>query len=156
MDTVINDPGYGAGANDAAQTRAARWSRFQSIWEIDGRETQETILRKLLAPNRQSHGLQCLAELVRDGYFDFILSTNIDDLLERYVIRAGVPLDQFVVTYAHIMRREVVEDVFTRKQGKYLVKLHGHIGHREWAFSDREIYRFTARSAVTPSPGQRP
>lgn len=143
VDAVLNDSGYGSQIEDDKHRQEVRWSRFQAVWDNLGREGQETTLRKLLTSSRENSGLKCLAELIRDGYFDFVLSTNIDQLLEQHVIRAGVPQDQFVVTVASVMRPEIIGDVLTRKFGKHLLKLHGDLAHREWAFSPRELYRFT-------------
>jgi metacaspase-1 len=82
----------------------------------------------------------CLAGLVKNGFFDVIISTNIDDIVEQALIKAGMrELGDFQVL---IPRRGVnLEVIYLQKNiSCWLVKVFGDLSSRSYDIMRSNIY----------------
>jgi len=101
------------------------------------------ILRDLVEGTSPSKGYQCLAELIRAGYFDVILSTNFDPLLEDAI--AGLPMRRRdYITLVHgVMEPEFVADHLDNAIPRVkILKLHGDLFYRKFYYTGDEIEEF--------------
>jgi len=101
------------------------------------------ILRDLVEGAAPSRGYAALAELIRAGYFDVVLSTNFDPLLEDAL--AGLPMRRRdYVTLVHgVMAPEFVADHLDNRIPRVKVlKLHGDLFYRKFYYTGAEIAAF--------------
>ena len=109
-----------------------------------------TILEPHIVGQIPSPGYRCLAQLIKAGYFDIILSTNFDVFLEDALSDVGLRKRDFTVL---ISNRESEEQIvralgFSKPRVK-LVKLHGDLPARIFAFTPEEVFQFTSRIEQT-------
>ncbi len=98
---------------------------------------------KKLSPSR---GYFALAKLIKAGYFDLILTTNFDTLLEDALVKAGVRTSDFKV----LINGETPEDQILHlvKQPTpriKILKLHGDLNARVFAFTPQEVAEFSEK-----------
>jgi len=101
------------------------------------------ILRDLVEGTSPSGGYAALAELIRAGYFDVVLSTNFDPLLEDAL--AGLPMRRRdYVTLVHgVMTPEFIADHLDNRTPRVKVlKLHGDLFYRKFYYTGAEITTF--------------
>ena len=103
-----------------------------------------TILKSHVVGQSPSPGYRHLAQLIKAGYFDIIFSTNFDVFLEDALSDAGLRARGFTVL---IGSRESEEEIvrvlgFSEPRVK-LVKLHGDLPARIFAFTPEEIFQFS-------------
>jgi len=103
-----------------------------------------TILKRHVVGQASSPGYRHLAQLIKAGYFDIIFSTNFDVFLEDALSDAGLRARDFTVL---IVNRENEEEIvralgFPEPKVK-LVKLHGDLPARMFAFTPEEIFQFS-------------
>ncbi|MBC8249083.1 MAG: CHAT domain-containing protein, partial [Anaerolineales bacterium] len=103
-----------------------------------------TILKSHVVGQSPSPGYRHLAQLIKAGYFDIIFSTNFDVFLEDALSDAGLRARDFTVL---IGGRESEEEIvrvlgFSEPRVK-LVKLHGDLPARIFAFTPEEIFQFS-------------
>ena len=75
-----------------------------------------TILRDLVEGTSPSKGYQSLVELIRAGYFDVILSTNFDPLLEDAIAELPMRRRDYVFLVHGVMDPELVADHLDNKE----------------------------------------
>ena len=84
-------------ANDNDSTGGDIAQRFDQLWKRTPDATRRGYLTPYLERDATpSVGYQKLAELIKAGYFDVILSFNFDQLLERALQKASPALQQFI------------------------------------------------------------
>lgn len=96
--------------------------RFDRFWEHADKSTRNSILRKHLDV-LPSEGHRSLARLIKDGYFDTVVTFNYDDLLEK-------ALDELDVRHKVCVRGELQDEIFADymlddKLGPRILKIHG-------------------------------
>lgn len=102
-----------------------------------------SILRRLVEGAKPSKGYQCLAELIRAGYFDVILSTNFDPLLEDAITGLQMRRQHYVFLVQGVMEPDFIADHldYTVPRVK-LLKLHGDLFYHKFFYTGEEITRF--------------
>lgn len=121
-------------------------SRFMDIWgNLDG-DGRFAILRNHLWDNKTpSSGYIDLAHLVKSGYFNIILSTNLDNLMEKALNKVELfqPENFIVVVNGKDSTEEVKEQLESKRVPVKLIKLHGSLeSPRSYAFTVEEIFSF--------------
>ncbi|MEX2720362.1 MAG: SIR2 family protein, partial [Candidatus Wukongarchaeota archaeon] len=119
---------------------------FFEIWGTLDHETQYSILRPHLWDNKKpTEGYENLVKLIKKGYIKKILSTNLDNLLERALNNAGCyqPDDFIVVVNGKDRHEEIVEQLNSSRAPLKIIKLHGSLGSpKSYAFKQDEIFDF--------------
>ncbi len=144
----------GAGASVASGTRLNRAvvERVVGSYDLEAFDAylmqcsddeRFAILRDLVEGAAPSEGYAALAALIRAGYFDIVLSTNFDPLLEDAL--AGLPMRRRdYVTLVHgVMEPEFVADHLDNRVPRVKVlKLHGDLFYRKFYYTGAEIAAF--------------
>jgi predicted NACHT family NTPase len=130
--------------------------RFFEIWgRLDG-ESQYAILRQHLWEGKSpSNGYDDLAYLIKNGYFKMVLSTNLDNLLEKALRNKGweAPDDFVVVVNGKDRPEEVREQLESSRPPFKFVKLHGTLeSPGSYAFTPEEVNEF--ETAIKPPLSQ--
>ncbi len=120
--------------------------RFFEIWgRLDG-DSQYAILRQHLWEGKSpSDEYDDLAYLIKNGYFKMVLSTNLDNLLEKALRNTGweAPDDFVVIVNGKDRPEEVREQLESSRPPFKLVKLHGTLeSPGSYAFTPEEVYEF--------------
>jgi hypothetical protein len=121
-------------------------NQFFKIWRRLDHGSQYAILRKHLWENKTpSDGYVDLAHLIKWGYIKMILSTNLDNLLDKSLHNADMyPPDDFIVIINGKDRPEEVVEQLNSNRGHFkLIKLHGTLeSPRSYAFTNEEVFDF--------------
>jgi hypothetical protein len=127
--------------------------QFYEIWSRLDRDSQYSILRRHLWEGKSpSDGYSDLAHLIEKGYFKIILSTNLDNLLEKALNNAGwYQPDNFIVIANGKDRPEEVREQLESSRAPFkLVKLHGTLeSPGSYAFTPEEVFDF--ENTIKPS-----
>jgi NAD-dependent SIR2 family protein deacetylase len=119
---------------------------FYAILDQRSRDERYALLKPYVEGTAPSAGYQALAELARAGYFEVILSTNYDTLLEDALAGAGLRRgDMDVLINGVHDEDEIVRQLGRRVPAIKVVKLHGDLYHRLFAFTPEEIMQFSAK-----------
>ena len=103
------------------------------------------ILRELVEGAAPSSGYQCLAELIRSGYFDVILSTNFDPLLEDAIAGIQMRRRDYIFLVHGVMQPDFIADHLDNSVPRVkLLKLHGDLFYHKFYYTGEEIARFPA------------
>jgi hypothetical protein len=90
-----------------------------------------------------SPGYRRLAALIKDGYFDVILSTNFDFLLENAFSEVGLKAEDVEVLVNGRESEDYILKALERRTPRIkLLKLHGDLKARNMAFTPKEIFEF--------------
>jgi hypothetical protein len=120
--------------------------RFFKIWSKLDRDSQYSILRHHLWEDKSpSDGYLDLARLIQMGYIKIVLSTNLDNLLEKALNNLGwYPPENFIVIVNGKDKPEEVCDQLESSHVPFkLVKLHGTLeSPRSYAFTPSEVFDF--------------
>ena len=120
--------------------------RFFKIWSKLDRDSQYSILRHHLWEDKSpSDGYLDLARLIQMGYIKIVLSTNLDNLLEKALNNLGwYPPENFIVIVNGKDKPEEVCDQLESSRVPFkLVKLHGTLeSPRSYAFTPSEVFDF--------------
>ncbi|WIM45358.1 SIR2 family protein [Methanosarcina mazei] len=124
-------------------------TRFFEIWGTLDHETQYSILRPHLWDDKKpSEGYENLAKLVKKGYIKKILSTNLENLLEKALNNVGCyqPDDFVVVVNGKDRHEELVEQLNSSRSSLKITKLHGSLeSPKSYAFKQDEISDFAKK-----------
>jgi len=103
-----------------------------------------TILKGHVVGQAPSPGYRHLAQLIKAGYFDIIFSTNFDVFLEDALSDAGLRARDFTVLIVNRENEEkIVQALGFPEPRVKLVKLHGDLPARIFAFTPEEIFQFS-------------
>ena len=128
---------------------------------------RQIILEKHFEESKPSPGHHQLAELIRAGYFDLVFSTNIDPFLENCLDTGGEETADFQIIITDTQRTaETIELLDSAYPPIKIVKLHGNVQSRSFAFTPSEISQFGSKSEeilryylkrdlIVMGPGQR-
>jgi len=90
-----------------------------------------------------SSGYRRLAELAKVGYFDVILSSNFDFLLENAFTEVGLKAEDVEVLINGRESEDYILKALERRTPRVkLLKLHGDLKARNMAFTPKEIFEF--------------
>ena len=122
---------------------------FMKYGERLDHETQYSILRQHLWDNKKpSEGYENLVKLIKKGYIKKVLSTNLDNLLERALNNAGCyqPDDFVLVVNKKDRHEEIVEQLNSCRSPLKIIKLHGSLeSPKSYIFKQDEIFDFEKR-----------
>lgn len=101
------------------------------------------ILRDLVEGASPSKGYRCLAELIDKRYFNVILSTNFDPLLEDAVAEVPMRRRDYITLVHGVMEPEFVADHLDNAIPRVKIfKLHGDLFYRRFFYTGDEIEAF--------------
>jgi hypothetical protein len=117
-------------------------NRFDKLWSRSGDNDRDVFLSKYL-DLRPSHGYIQLAELIRDGYFDLIITFNFDQLLERALREAGAN-DISVIVRGEYRNNSGMKQALEQIRPRVKVlKMHGGLkGGDNFLFSRAEMHAY--------------
>ena len=119
---------------------------FFEVWNgLDGDSKYPILRRHLWEGKSPSDGYIDLAHLIQMGYVKTVLSTNLDNLLEKALQSIGSysPDDFIVVANKKDREEEVLEQLNSSRPAPKIVKLHGTLeSPRSYAFTPEEIFDF--------------
>ena len=126
---------------------------FLESWAAFDSETRYAILRKHLWEGKTpSEGYVDLAHLVKAEYFNLILSTNLDNLMEKALNNIGLlsPENFIVIVNRKDSLEEIMDQLENPRAPVKLVKLHGTLeSPLSYAFTVEELFNF--EKAIKPS-----
>lgn len=147
----------GAGASVASGTRLNRAVVERVVGRYDleafdaylmqcSDDERFAILRDLVEGAAPSRGYAALAELIRAGYFDIVLSTNFDPLLEDALSSLPMRRRDYVTLIHGVMTPEFVADHLDNRVPRVkLFKLHGDLFYRKFYYTGGEIAAFPSQ-----------
>jgi hypothetical protein len=113
---------------------------------LDGLSSMEryVVLKKHFAEANISLGYRRLAELTQEGFFDIIFTTNFDPFLEQALVNGRLEdTIDFEMFVCGDQRSAEIIDTLERPQPRVkIVKLHGDVYARSFAFTPSEISLF--------------
>jgi hypothetical protein len=115
---------------------------------LDGLSESEryVIIKEHIEGQRPSAGYHALAQLAKGGYFEVIFSTNYDTFVEDAFADAGLRSRDFTVLINGQDTEEGIIRALSYPQPRIkLVKLHGDLGARNFAFTPEEIFQFSEK-----------
>lgn len=131
------------------QINKEKRARFFEIWRTLDDNTRYSILRKHLWEGKSpSEGYDNLAQLIKKGFIETVFSTNLDNLLERALNKAGMCYsDDFVVVVNGKDRPEVIAQQLNSSYTPLkIIKLHGSLEFpKSYAFTPEEISNFESQ-----------
>ncbi|WP_157860112.1 NACHT domain-containing protein [Methanosarcina acetivorans] len=137
-------------------------TRFFEIWRTLDHDTQQSILKQHLWDRKPSEGYDIIVKLIKKGFIRKILSTNLDNLLEKALHKANMCYsDDFVVLVNGKDRPEVIaKQLNSSSNFLEIIKLHGSLEFSaSYAFTpeetsffenqiESEIYKFINQSLI--------
>jgi hypothetical protein len=119
---------------------------FYQILDRRSRDERYAILKRHIEGKAPSEGYRSLAELIQRGYFEVILSTNYDTFLEDVLSDVGLRRSDFdfLINGVH-KEEEMVRQLRSRVPMIKVIKLHGDLHHRLFAFTPEEIFQFSEK-----------
>lgn len=120
-------------------------TRFFEIWNLLDHDNQYSILRKHLWENKiPSKGYDSLIKLIKKGFIKIVLSTNLDNLMEKALNNSGYqPGDFVIVVNGRDRHEEIVDQLSSSRNSLKIVKLHGTLeSPKSYAFRQEEIFDF--------------
>ncbi|MBU7028799.1 MAG: HEAT repeat domain-containing protein [Theionarchaea archaeon] len=119
------------------------WNSFCNFLKRKGKKERFDILSPYFEGMNPSPGYKTLAEMIEEGYFKLILTTNFDYMLEEVLKETNLVLNR---DYFVCIVGEGKEDILTKKleDGSMIriVKLHGDYKSRILPFTEEETFRF--------------
>ena len=98
------------------------------------------ILRDLVEGASPSQGYRCLAELIRAGCFNVILSTNFDPLLEDAITELQMRRRDYVFLVHGVMEPDFIADHLDNPVPRVkILKLHGDLFYYKFYYTGEEI-----------------
>ncbi|MDY0129099.1 MAG: SIR2 family protein, partial [Methanosarcina vacuolata] len=120
---------------------------FFDIWSTRDHDTRYSILREHLWEGKiPSKGYNDLVDIIKQGYFNTIISTNLDHLIEKALEEKGLrrPDNFIVLVNGKDKPEEIIEQIESSRVSLKILKLHGTLeSPRSYAFTEEEIFDFT-------------
>jgi hypothetical protein len=105
------------------------------------------ILKKHFAAAATSPGYRRLAEMIKKGFFDVIFTTNLDPFLEKALVESKMEATDFgVLVCGEQTSAKIVEALENAQLRVKIIKLHGDVCSRSFAFTPSEISLFGSDS----------
>jgi hypothetical protein len=122
-------------------------AEFYDILDSLSESERYAIIKKHIEGQRPSAGYHALTQLAKEGYFDVIFSTNYDTFVEDAFADAGLRSRDFTVLINGQDSEEGIIKALSYPQPRIkLVKLHGDLGARIFAFTPEEIFQFSEKT----------
>jgi hypothetical protein len=121
-------------------------TEFYDILDGFSESERYAIIKRHIEGQRPSAGYHALAQLAKEGYFDIIFSTNYDTFVEDAFADAGLRAKDFTVLINGQDTEEGIVKALSYSRPRIkLVKLHGDLGARVFAFTPEEIFQFSEK-----------
>ena len=93
---------------------------------------------------QKKQGYLGLANLIKYGYFDVVLTTNIDTFIEDALTEIGLTRRDYQILINGVNSTEQIQrEIGYRIPRIKIIKLHGDLYSRVFAFSFEEVFRFS-------------
>jgi len=143
IESVVND-------YSSKDSNAMSWddkvAEFYDILDGFSESERYAIIKRHIEGQRPSAGYHALAQLAREGYFDVIFSTNYDTFVEDAFADVGLRSRDFTVLINGQDTEEGIVKALSYPQPRIkLVKLHGDLGARVFAFTPEEVFQFSEK-----------
>lgn len=147
----------GAGATLSSGCRAMRDVVQEVVGHYDLKQFYEILdnlseteryarLQQFFQEPYPSPGYRHIAELAKAGYFDVVLSTNFDFLLENAFAEVGLRAGDVEVLVNGRESEDYILKALERRTPRIkLLKLHGDLKARNMAFTPQEIFAFSQK-----------
>lgn len=143
VDTVVQEH---AGQDPAGLPWDERLATFYQVLDNTSAEERYLILSRHFRGAEPSPGYEHLAALVKAGYFDLILTTNFDLFLENALMDAGLRAQDFKsLINGEDQEEQIVRALRFATPRIKILKLHGDLNARIFAFTPEEIFEFADR-----------
>ena len=123
------------GAND--------FDEFVTYIEDRGEAERYSLLGEYLTtqrPEQITDGYRALANLCAEGYFDIVLTTNLDPLVDDALVEAELWRRDYALIINGLLRPERLGPMFTSNHPRVkVVKLHGDLYWRMMAWTPKEM-----------------
>jgi S1-C subfamily serine protease len=117
--------------------------KFDAYLSRCSNDERFSTLRDLVEGTSPSKGYQGLAELIRAGYFNVILSTNFDPLLEDAVTALQMRRRDYLFLIHGVMEPDFIANQMDNPVPRVkIVKLHGDLFYHKFYYTDEEIKKF--------------
>jgi hypothetical protein len=135
-------------AHSSEDTKSMTWEQkldeFYGILDNFSCDERYAILERHIAGQSPSEGYTALAELIKAGYFNVIFSTNYDTFLEDALNDADLRRNDFDLLINGVDSESEMLLQFSQHTPKTkVVKLHGDLHRRQFAFTPDEIMQFS-------------
>jgi hypothetical protein len=122
---------------------AEKLREFYEILDRRSENERYVMLSRHLRNKKPSKAHRYLAALIIEGYFDVVFTTCFDHALED-ALSANMPVDAFTVLVNGRDKEEQIVKIlgYGRPRVK-VVKLHGDLNSRIFAFTPEEVFEFT-------------
>ena len=130
-----------------------RTDAFKEVWSGLGLDIRFAILDEAFDQAqadpfyaRKLEGYRGLARLCKEGYFDVVLTTNVDTLMEDALINIKMmPREWQVFVNGREDLDKIVQGLKFPTPRLKIVKLHGDLFARVFAFSHDEVFQFSTQ-----------
>ncbi|MEA3345557.1 MAG: SIR2 family protein, partial [Chloroflexota bacterium] len=141
---IVEDTVTQLSAGDvAALSWEEKLAKFYDLLDNLSETERYLVLKGHLEGKAPSVGYRCLAELVKEGYFDVILSTNLDVFVEDALSDVGLRAEDFkVLINGEEDERQIRRALDYPEPRVKILKLHGDLPARIFAFTPDEVFEF--------------
>jgi hypothetical protein len=121
-------------------------AEFYRILDARSPDERYAILKPHFEGKAPSEGYRALARLAQAGYLELILSTNYDTFLEDALSDAGLRRRDFDLLINGVDDQDqMLRQLSRRVPALKVVKLHGDLHSRLFAFTPAEIFQFAGK-----------
>ncbi|TEU14607.1 MAG: hypothetical protein E3J21_15485 [Anaerolineales bacterium] len=121
-------------------------AEFYEILDGFSESERYAIIKRHTEGQRSSAGYHALAQLAREGYLEVIFSTNYDTFVEDAFADVGLRSRDFTMLINGQDTEEGIVKALGYPQPRIkLVKLHGDLDARIFAFTPEEIFQFSEK-----------
>lgn len=124
---------------------------FDSFSRVIGGYSADERYRKLFQflqtrdPSKITPGYRALASLCAATYFDLILTTNFDPLMDDALAAAQLWRKDYLLLVNTVIRNDWLKQLLPARHPRVkVIKLHGDLFHRAMAWTEREMDAFLA------------
>jgi len=117
---------------------------FYALWDSMSDPEKYAVIKPHVEGKEPSIGYQRLAELIKEGYFNIVFSTNYDLLLEDALFGVGMRAgrEYTVLVNGRDEEEHIIRALEFPTPRVKIVKLHGDFAARIFPFTPREIFEF--------------
>lgn len=119
------------------------FSQFIKTRSADERYIYFSEFLQTQRPADVTPGYRALASLLAENYFDLILSTNFDPLLEDALADARLWRKDYILLVNGVIRPESLDLILKEPSPRVkIIKMHGDLFHRQMAWTEEEMAAF--------------
>ena len=144
MDKIIARIQEASGHDLSTLSEEGQKAEFYNFLDNFSADHRYLFLKDLFKNAKPSVGYLKLAELAKKGYFQYILTTNFDQLLEKAFKEMGMTLgeDYVVCVVGRDKESQILRQLSFSRPPVKVLKLHGDLSARIFKFTPKEIFEF--------------